>query len=76
MPTLAQSDVVARHATSKLSEFNDLDSIGTFGFRGEALAALAAISECLTITTKTDAETIGAEIKETGYLRTSFSYSE
>ena len=37
-------EVVARHSTSKLNEFDDLDSIGTFGFRGEALAALAAIS--------------------------------
>ena len=37
-------EVVARHSTSKLSEFDDLDNIGTFGFRGEALAALAAIS--------------------------------
>ena len=56
-------EVVARHSTSKLTEFNDLDSIGTFGFRGEALAALAAISDQLIITTKTEKETIGAEVR-------------
>ena len=39
-----------KHHTSKLREFSDLVSVETFGFRGEALSSLCALSEMVVIT--------------------------
>lgn len=42
-----------KHYTSKIREFNDLETVCTLGFRGEALSSLCALSN-ITVTTKDD----------------------
>ena len=51
-----------RHATSKIKSINDLFHIKTMGFRGEALASIAAVSQ-VELKTKKDTETTGTYIE-------------
>ena len=52
---------VERHATSKIKEKEDVFNLNTYGFRGEALSSIAAVSK-LTITTRSENSPVGYKI--------------
>ncbi len=53
---------IQKHATSKISTLEDLDAIKTLGFRGEALSAIAAVSQ-LEIKTETHIDELGTMLR-------------
>ncbi len=54
-----------RHATSKISEFQDLFKLNTFGFRGEALPSIATVAQ-VEMTSCTANESVGHKIRIDG----------
>ncbi|KAG8881023.1 hypothetical protein FRB98_004589 [Tulasnella sp. 332] len=56
--------IALKHYTSKLSTYEDLTTVRSFGFRGEALSSLCALSDSVTFTTATEAEAPMATILE------------
>ena len=65
IPTDQVAVAFQRHATSKIQEAEDLDHIYSLGFRGEALASIAAVSKT-EIVTKTPDEKLGTKVVITG----------
>ena len=51
----------ARHSTSKIASYEDLENIRTFGFRGEALASIAAISQ-VELKTRREEAAVGTKV--------------
>ena len=65
---------VAEHATSKIEDENDMENIRSFGFRGEALSSISAISD-FAIYSRSVSEDEGARLSRRGGMVDTGSYA-
>ena len=56
---------IERHATSKISKIDDLGSLSSFGFRGEAIPSISSVAQ-MTISSKNDRDDFGTKIRLSG----------
>lgn len=56
------ASIARKHHTSKLSQFTDLETVSSFGFRGEALNALCELSKEFTVSTKQPQQKLGYQL--------------
>lgn len=56
IPTADRALLARHHCTSKISSFNDISAIRTYGFRGEALFSVAEISQRFRVVTRTSTD--------------------
>ncbi|MBX5449300.1 MAG: DNA mismatch repair endonuclease MutL [Thermogemmatispora sp.] len=62
MPEEDLERACARHSTSKIARVEDLEHLNTLGFRGEALASIAAVSELTLLSRPIESEVAGQEV--------------